>query len=385
MKQVVYFTNNSYMRYMMESTNPKQNLIGLNVPELQEALLSLNVPKYRVQQLYHWIYYHGVRDFGAMANLPKDLREALTAGFSLDRPTIKIPQVSLDGTQKWLLSLSDGNEVETVHIPEKTRGTLCVSSQVGCALSCKFCHTGTQTLVRNLTVAEIVGQFMVARDVFGEWPAPAGNRHVSNVVMMGMGEPLYNYDNVKKALTLIMDPQGLDLAPRRITLSTSGVVPHIVQCGNDLGVSLAISLHAVTNELRNVLVPINRKYPIDELLTACKNYPGTNKSNRVTFEYVMLKGINDSPAEARELIRLLKNIPSKINLIPFNPWPNAPFECSSSETIGVFSAILEKAGYASPVRRPRGQDIFAACGQLKSLSQRLRKSNEKSGTLIQKN
>ena len=363
------------MKTMM--TVSKQNLIGLAIPELQEVLASLDMPSYRVQQLYHWIYYHGVRSFEDMANLPKNLREALSEGFSLERPIIKIPQVSLDGTQKWLLSLADGNEVETVHIPEKTRGTLCVSSQVGCILSCKFCHTGTQTLVRNLTVAEIVGQFMVARDVFGEWPAPEGNRHVSNIVMMGMGEPLYNYENVKKALMLIMDPQGLNLAPRRITLSTSGVVPHIVQCGEELGVSLAISLHAVTNELRNELVPINRKYPIEELLTACKNYPGTNKSNRITFEYVMLKGVNDSPAEARKLVQLLKNIPSKINLIPFNPWPNAPFECSSQDSIKTFSAILEKAGYASPVRRPRGQDIFAACGQLKSLSQRLRKSSIK--------
>jgi 23S rRNA (adenine2503-C2)-methyltransferase len=374
-KQVVYFLQTSYMKTMM--TAPKHNLIGLNISELQEVLTPLNMPRYRVQQLYHWIYYHGVRNFEDMANLPKNLREALSEGFSLERPVIKIPQVSLDGTQKWLLSLADGNEVETVHIPEKTRGTLCVSSQVGCTLSCKFCHTGTQTLVRNLTVAEIVGQFMVARDVFGEWPAPEGNRHVSNIVMMGMGEPLYNYENVKKALMLIMDPQGLDLAPRRITLSTSGVVPHIIQCGEELGVSLAISLHAVTNELRNELVPINRKYPIEELLAACKNYPGTNKSNRITFEYVMLKGVNDSPAEARKLVQLLKNIPSKINLIPFNPWPKAPFECSSQDSINTFSAILEKAGYASPVRRPRGQDIFAACGQLKSLSQRLRKSKMK--------
>ncbi len=370
-KQVVYFLQTSYMKTMMIAS--KQNLIGLTIPELQESLASLDVPSYRLQQLYHWIYVQGARCFEDMVNLPKNLRQALSEGFSLERPVIKIPQVSLDGTQKWLLSLADGNEVETVHIPEKTRGTLCVSSQVGCILSCKFCHTGTQTLVRNLTAAEIVGQFMVARDVFGEWPAPEGNRHVSNIVMMGMGEPLYNYDNVKKALTLVMDPEGLNLPPRRITLSTSGVVPQIVQCGEDLGVGLAISLHAVTNELRNELVPINRKYPIEELLAACKNYPGTNKSNRITFEYVMLKGVNDSPAEARELVRLLKNIPSKINLIPFNSWPNAPFECSSQGSIDAFSAILEKAGYASPVRRPRGQDIFAACGQLKSLSQRLRK------------
>lgn len=365
------------MRDMIDASILPQTLIGLTLVELQNALIPLGIPPYRAQQLYHWIYFQGARNFESMENLPKNLREMLAEKFSLNRPLIKIPQVSLDGTQKWLLSLSDGNEIETVHIPEKTRGTLCVSSQVGCMLSCKFCHTGTQTLVRNLTVSEIVGQFMVARDVFGEWPTPHGNRHVSNIVMMGMGEPLYNYENVKKALTLIMDPQGLDLAPRRITLSTSGVVPHIVECGEDLGVSLAISLHAVTNELRNILVPINRKYPIEELLAACKKYPGTNKSNRITFEYVMLKGVNDSPVEARELVRLLKNIPSKINLIPFNPWPNAPFECSSQESINAFSAILEKAGYASPVRRPRGQDIFAACGQLKSMSQRLRKSKLK--------
>lgn len=359
---------------MTEKPAPLPSLIGMDRPDLVEMLAPLSVGAFRADQLFRWIYHHGVRTFDAMTNVPKPIRQYLEERFTLERPTIKTAQASIDGTQKWLLSLPDQNEVETVHIPERTRGTLCVSSQVGCILTCTFCHTGTQTLVRNLTAGEIVGQFMVARDVFGEWPSPLGNRHVSHIVMMGMGEPLYNYENVRKALRIIMDSDGINLTKRHITLSTSGVVPQIVTCGQDLGVNLAISLHAVTDELRSKIVPINRKYPIKELLEACQNYPGTSKSNRITFEYVMLKGVNDSVAEARALIRLLKNIPSKINLIPFNPWPGAPFECSTPSAIQAFSAVLENAGYASPVRRPRGQDIFAACGQLKSESQRQRKT-----------
>ncbi len=358
----------------MNASSPLPSLIGLSRSELAERLAAFSLAPYRINQIFHWIYHAGVREFEAMLNLPAELRSGLARAYSLSRPTVKTAQRALDNTQKWLLSLSDSQEIETVHIPERTRGTLCVSSQVGCTLSCKFCHTGTQTLVRNLTAGEIVGQLMVARDIFSEWPTPPSNRHISHVVMMGMGEPLYNYENVKKALLLCMDPQGIALTKRHITLSTSGVVPQIVTCGEELGVNLAISLHAVTDELRDVLVPINRKYPLAELLEACRNYPGTNKSNRITFEYVMLKGVNDSAADARALIRLIKNIPSKINLIPFNPWPGAPFECSTSATIEAFSDILEKAGYASPVRRPRGREILAACGQLKSASQRLRKS-----------
>jgi 23S rRNA (adenine2503-C2)-methyltransferase len=290
------------------------------------------------------------------------------------RPAVSRALASVDGTQKWLLRFADGQEVESVHIPEEDRGTLCVSSQVGCTLTCKFCHTGTQRLVRNLEASEIVGQVMLARDALGEWPSPAEDRQITNIVMMGMGEPLYNFENVAKALKIVMDHEGLSISRRKITLSTAGVVPMIRRCGAELAVNLAISLHAVSDELRDVLVPLNKKYPIAELLDACRTYPGSSNARRITFEYVMLKGVNDTPAEARELVRLLAGIPAKVNLIPFNPWPGAPFECSSDPAIAAFADIVNAAGYSSPVRTPRGRDILAACGQLKSDSVKLRKS-----------
>ena len=355
----------------------KKNIIGLSRETLLQDFEELDVAKFRVQQVWNWIYHHGVRDFEKMENLSKTLRQQLNDRFTIERPKVSDARVSNDGTQKWLLRFVDNQEAETVHIPETDRGTLCMSSQVGCTLTCKFCHTGTQTLVRNLTAAEIVGQLMVARDVFGEWPTPTENRHISNIVMMGMGEPLYNYENVRTALKILMDPEGILLSRKRITLSTSGVVPFIRQCGQDLGVNLAISLHAVRNDLRNILVPLNKKYPIEELLQACREYPDISNTHRITFEYVMLKDVNDSAADAKELIRLIKGIPAKINLIPFNPWPGSSFECSSSSKIAAFADIIYKAGYMSPVRTPRGQDILAACGQLKSESQRERKSKLK--------
>ncbi len=352
----------------------KINLIGLSRDELKEHLVSRDVPAYRVQQLWNWLYHHGVITFDRMVNIPKPVRQLLSDSFVIERPKIATAQASTDGTQKWLLQFSDGQEAETVHIPEVDRGTLCVSSQIGCTLTCKFCHTGTQTLVRNLESSEIVGQMMIARDVFGEWPSPVGQRHVSNIVMMGMGEPLYNFENVSKALTIIMDHQGISLSKRRITLSTSGVVPMMERCGEELGVNLAVSLHAVRNDVRDVLVPLNKKYPIEQLIEACRSYPGVNNARRITFEYVMLKGVNDSDADARELLHLIRGIPAKINLIPFNPWPGVSFECSAPERISAFADIVYRAGYASPVRTPRGRDILAACGQLKSESQRKRKS-----------
>ncbi len=351
----------------------KINLIGLSRDELKDHLVSRDVHAYRVQQLWNWLYHHGVTTFDRMVNMPKPVRQLLDDSFVIERPKIATAQASTDGTQKWLLQFSDGQEAETVHIPEVDRGTLCVSSQIGCTLTCKFCHTGTQTLVRNLESSEIVGQMMVARDVFGEWPSPVGQRHVSNIVMMGMGEPLYNFEHVSKALMIIMDHQGISLSKRRITLSTSGVVPMMERCGEELGVNLAVSLHAVRNDVRDILVPLNKKYPIEQLIEACRNYPGVNNARRITFEYVMLKGVNDSDTDARELLRLIRGIPAKINLIPFNPWPGVSFECSTPERISAFADIVYRAGYASPVRTPRGRDILAACGQLKSESQRKRK------------
>jgi 23S rRNA (adenine2503-C2)-methyltransferase len=351
----------------------KTNLIGLSRDELKELLAQHDVPAYRVQQLWNWLYHHGVTTFDRMVNVPKPVRQILEDSFVIERPKIATAQASTDGTQKWLLRFADGQEAETVHIPEVDRGTLCVSSQIGCTLTCKFCHTGTQTLVRNLDASEIVGQMMVARDVFGEWPSPVGQRHVSNIVMMGMGEPLYNFENVAKALTIIMDHQGISLSKRRITLSTSGVVPLMQRCGDELGVNLAVSLHAARNDVRDILVPINKKYPIEQLIDACRDYPGVNNARRITFEYVMLKDVNDSDADARDLLRLIKGIPAKINLIPFNPWPGSSFECSTPARISSFADIVYRAGYASPVRTPRGRDILAACGQLKSESQRKRK------------
>lgn len=356
------------------------NIIGMDRLALSQRFQELDIPAFRVKQVWHWLYHHGVRDFTHMHNISKRIIEKLSQHFEIRRPQIAVAQASADGTQKWLLEFTDKNQAETVHIPESDRGTLCVSSQIGCTLTCKFCHTGTQRLVRNLTVDEIVGQLMVARDVFHEWPTPFGKRHVSNIVMMGMGEPLYNYENVSAALKIVMDPEGIALSRRKITLSTSGVVPLMQRCGEELGVNLAVSLHAVTNDLRDVLVPINKKYPIEELLAACRAYPGTNNAHRITFEYVMLKGVNDRPADAKRLVQLIRGIPAKINLIPFNPWPGSPFECSTSQAIQQFSEIVLKAGYSSPVRTPRGQDIFAACGQLKSASERVSKSKLRQST-----
>ncbi len=334
----------------------------------------MDLPAFRARQIFHWIYHHGVTDFAAMTTLAGPLREKLAERYTLARPGISTEQTSVDGTRKWLLRLDDKREVESVYIPEEDRGALCVSSQVGCTLTCTFCHTGTQRLVRNLTAAEIVGQMMVARDSYGEWPSGREDRRITNIVLMGMGEPLYNYDNVAEALGVIMDGEGIGLSRRRITLSTSGIVPEIGRCGRELRVNLAISLHAVDNDLRDEIVPINRKWPIADLLDACREYATHNPSRRITFEYVMLKGINDSEAEAKELVRLIRGLPAKVNLIPFNPWPGAPYECSSDETIEKFANVVLRAGYASPVRRPRGRDILAACGQLKSASERARRS-----------
>jgi len=361
-------------------------LIGLSREELAAELAAIGEPAFRARQLWHWIYHRGTRDFQSMTSLAKSFRASLAERYTLDRPHPSSDLKSVDGTRKWLLRLKDGNEVETVHIPEEDRGTLCVSSQVGCTLTCRFCHTGTQRLVRNLDAGEIVGQLMLARDGLDDWQTgqksaegedadtSSDGRKISNIVMMGMGEPLYNFDNVAKALKIAMDHEGLSLSRRRITLSTSGVVPMIQRCGAEIGVNLAISLHAVRDDLRDELVPLNKKYPIKELLDACRTYPGAHNARRITFEYVMLKGINDSPAEALELVRLLKGIPAKVNLIPFNPWPGAPYECSSDAAIQKFSDIVFQAGYSSPVRTPRGRDIFAACGQLKSASEKLRRS-----------
>jgi 23S rRNA (adenine2503-C2)-methyltransferase len=351
-----------------------RNLVGLSRVELAVEMAAFGAEPFRARQLWHWIYHRGVTDFAAMSSLAKPFRERLADAYTLSRPEISRALVSEDATRKWLLRFADGQEVETVHIPESDRGTLCVSSQVGCTLNCTFCHTGTQLLVRNLGAAEIVSQIMVARDALGEWPSPKEDRLLTNIVLMGMGEPLYNWDSVAAAMRIAMDPEGLALSRRKITLSTAGVVPMIARCGAELGVNLAISLHAVTDELRDRLVPLNRKYPIAELLDACRTYPGSSNARRITFEYVMLKGVNDSPAEARELVRLLKGIPAKVNLIPFNPWPGAPYECSTDKAITSFSDIVFAAGYSAPVRTPRGRDIFAACGQLKSASRRQRRT-----------
>jgi 23S rRNA (adenine2503-C2)-methyltransferase len=348
------------------------SLIGLSPTELTAALegmgLDAKSARMRVRQLWNWIYVHGASDFAAMTNLAKDFRSEMAAHFSLARPEVVTQQISEDGTRKWLLRTAPGIEFETVYIPEEDRGTLCVSSQVGCTLNCRFCHTGTQKLVRNLTPFEIVGQVMVARDALGDWPSTRENRAITNVVMMGMGEPLYNFDNVKAALAIIMDGDGLALSKRRITLSTAGVVPMIGRAGTEIGSSLAISLHAARDELRDVIVPLNKKYPIAELLDACRNYPGVSNARRITFEYVMLKDVNDSLADARGLVKLVSGIPAKINLIPFNPWPGAPYQCSDWAQIERFAEVVNRAGYASPVRTPRGRDIMAACGQLKSES-----------------
>jgi 23S rRNA (adenine2503-C2)-methyltransferase len=363
----------------------KPSLVGLPRAELAEALGGVGVPepqrRMRVQQIWHWLYVRGAQSFDEMTTLSKDLRATLAEHFTLARPEIAAAQISVDGTRKWLLRLPGEvgdrpHEVECVYIPETDRGTLCISSQVGCTLNCTFCHTGTQRLVRNLTAGEISGQVVLARDQLNDWRREAGGdepekRLVSNVVMMGMGEPLYNFEAVRDGLAVVADGEGLSISKRRITLSTSGVVPNIVRTGDEIGAMLAVSLHAVTDELRNELVPLNRKYPLRELLDACRNYPGLSNARRITFEYVMLKGINDSLADARALVRLIKGIPAKINLIPFNPWPGSQYECSDWQQIEKFSEIVFNAGYASPVRTPRGRDILAACGQLKSASEKL--------------
>ena len=371
----------------------KPSLAGATRAELAEGLRGLGLAerevKMRAAQLWHWIYFRGATDFSAMLNIAKPMRAALAERFTLTRPEIVAEQVSADGTRKWLLRMAKtgpfdkGAEIECVYIPEADRGTLCVSSQVGCTLTCTFCHTGTQKLVRNLTAAEIVGQVLVARDRLGDFPGgvaptdglvPAGEgvRAVSNIVFMGMGEPLYNFDNVREAIGVLSDGEGLSLSKRRITVSTSGVVPQMAPLGEQCGTMLAVSLHATNDTLRDTLVPLNKKYPIKDLLNACRTYPGASNARRITFEYVMLKGVNDTPAEARALVRLLKGLPAKINLIPFNPWPGSAYECSDWETIERFSDIVFNAGYASPVRTPRGRDILAACGQLKSETEKLR-------------
>ena len=373
---------------------PKRSLAGLTRPELMAALAEAGVPetqaKMRASQLWNWIYARGAQDLSQLTNIAKALRAGLDARFTLARPEIAAEQISQDGTRKWLLRLQPqapgeaAPEIEAVYIPEPDRGTLCISSQIGCTLNCSFCHTGTQKLVRNLTSSEILGQILVARDRIGDWPGaegpesrhgiPDAERKITNIVLMGMGEPLYNFEHVKAAIAVAADPDALSFSKRRVTLSTSGVVPMIGRAGDEIGVMLAISLHAVRDDLRDVLVPINRKYPIAELLNACRNYPGLSNARRITFEYVMLKGINDSVAEARELVRLLAKIPAKINLIPFNPWPGTPYECSDWAQIERFADVVNRAGYASPIRTPRGRDIMAACGQLKSASEKLRAS-----------
>ncbi len=367
------------------------SLIGLSREDMGKALTEIGVPqkqvKMRVSQLWHWLYVRGVSDFDHMTNVSKDMREMLKKHFTIARPEIVEEQISTDGTRKWLLRFPPRGagrpvEIETVYIPEEGRGTLCISSQVGCTLTCSFCHTGTQKLVRNLTAEEILAQLLLARDRLGDFPdrdtpagaiVPAEGRKVSNVVMMGMGEPLYNFEHVKTALLIATDGDGLSLSKRRVTLSTSGIVPEIHRTGAELGVMLAISLHAVRDDLRDMLVPINKKYPLKDLLDACRAYPGLSNARRITFEYVMLEGVNDSLEDAKELVRLLRGIPAKINLIPFNPWPGTNYQCSSWEHIEEFADFINAAGYASPIRTPRGRDILAACGQLKSESERMRK------------
>lgn len=356
------------------SPSHKKSLIGLSKEEITTLVTELGEKPFRAAQLWNWIYQRGAKSFEEMSNLPKALKEKLTADYHIDRPHISQDFLSVDGTRKWLLKFADGQEVETVYIPEEDRGTLCVSSQVGCTLTCTFCHTGTQRMVRNLTAEDIITQFMLARDALGDWPSSRPDRKVTNIVMMGMGEPLLNYEEVAKALKIIMDGDGLSLSKRRITLSTSGIVPEIYKCGEELGVNLAISLHAVNDELRDEIVPINRKYKLAELLDACKNYPAASNTRRITFEYVMLNGVNDSDEDAHALVRLLKDIPAKVNLIPFNSWPGSDYTCSSKRRIAAFAKIVMDAGYSSPVRTPRGEDILAACGQLKSESVRLKKS-----------
>ena len=366
----------------IEAPAQKQSLLGMTRDAMREALISIGTPerqaKMRVNQLWSWVYQKGAQDFAVMTNLSKGFREDLALHFTVERPEIVVQQVSKDGTRKYLLRIAGGHEVEAVYIPDENRGTLCISSQVGCTLNCTFCHTGTQKLVRNLTAGEIVAQVMVARDDLDEWPEDAGpqlgRRRITNVVLMGMGEPLYNFENVRDAMNIVMDNEGISISRRRITLSTSGVVPEIVRAGEEIGCLIAISFHATTDEVRDVLVPINKKWNIKTLLDTLKSYPKLSNSERITFEYVMLKGVNDSDEDAHRLVRLISGIPAKINLIPFNPWPGSLYERSSWGRIEAFAEIVNNAGYASPVRTPRGEDIMAACGQLKSASEKVRKS-----------
>jgi 23S rRNA (adenine2503-C2)-methyltransferase len=362
------------------------NIVGLTRPALREALIAMGTPekqaKMRVNQIWQWVYHWGVRDFAEMTNLAKDFRTKLAAHFVIEIPEVVSKTVSADGTRKYLARIAGGHEVEVVYIPEEDRGTLCISSQVGCTLTCSFCHTGTQKLVRNLTAGEIIGQVMMARDDLGEWPEPGqgtgenGPRLLSNIVLMGMGEPLYNFENVRDAMKIAMDGEGIALSRRRITLSTSGIVPEIAKTAEEIGCQLAVSFHATTDEVRDKLVPINRKWNIAALLEALKAYPKASNSERITFEYVMLKDVNDSDEDARRLVKLIEGIPAKINLIPFNEWPGAPYERSDWARIEAFADIVYKAGYASPIRTPRGEDIMAACGQLKSATERVRKSRK---------
>lgn len=385
-------TRDQLARHARASLEAKPSLIGMSREEMAQALIKVGVPerqtKMRISQLWHWLYVRGVSDFADMRNISKDLRALLAQHFTIARPEVVEEQISQDGTRKWLFRFPPRGagrpvEIESVYIPEEGRGTLCISSQVGCTLTCSFCHTGTQKLVRNLTSEEILAQLLTARDRLGDFPdkdtpdgamVPAEGRKITNIVMMGMGEPLYNFEEVKKALLIASDGDGLSLSKRRITLSTSGVVPEIYRTGDEIGVMLAISLHAVRDELRDILVPINKKYPLEQLIKACREYPGLSNAKRITFEYVMLKDINDSLEDAKLLVKLLQGIPAKINLIPFNPWPGTNYQCSEWEQIEKFADYVNAAGYASPIRTPRGRDILAACGQLKSESERLRKS-----------
>ena len=375
--------------YISNDTRP--NIVGLSRTALTDVLAVVGVAekqrRMRMRQIWHWMYNRGVTDFSVMTDISKDMQRKLDEAFVIARPEVVTEQISSDGTRKWLLRLAPDEkgarqEIETVYIPEEDRGTLCISSQVGCTLTCTFCHTGTQKLVRNLTAGEIAGQIMLARDKIKDWPAdlevnktpPSSGRYITNVVLMGMGEPLYNFDNVKDAIDIASDGEGLSLSKRRITLSTSGVVPEIVRAGAEIGSSLAISLHGTTDEIRNKLVPLNKKYNLAQLMEACRNYPIASNARRITFEYVMLKGVNDTKEDAKRLVQLLKGIPAKVNLIPFNPWPGTVYECSEWSVIEAFAEILNNAGYASPVRTPRGRDIMAACGQLKSESMKVRAS-----------
>ncbi len=359
-----------------------KNLVGMTREAMRDALIAAGTPekqaKMRINQLWQWVYHWGLRDFDQMTNLAKDYRKLLAENFVIELPEVVTKQVSTDGTRKYLVRIAGGHEVEIVYIPEEDRGTLCISSQVGCTLTCSFCHTGTQKLVRNLTTSEIIGQVMLARDDLGEWPVPGApkdeTRLLSNIVLMGMGEPLYNFENVRDAMKIAMDGEGIALGRRRITLSTSGVVPEIARTANEIGCLLAVSFHATTDAVRDVLVPVNKKWNIETLLNALREYPKATNSERITFEYVMLKGVNDTYEDANRLVRLLDGIPAKVNLIPFNEWPGAPYERSSNNRIRAFATILMNAGYASPIRNPRGEDIMAACGQLKSATERARKS-----------